>query len=110
MGKLDIIAKLVDPAQMRAVEIAVTRIVAKTFHDDATKGAGAQGRIVGEVRATEAEIRRRAGIAWDWFLTMRADCGYSTQHALDTLPTALRSQLDGIPWIPPPPERAWTGK
>lgn len=110
MGKLEVIAKLLDPHQMRAVEIAVTRVVANTFHEDASKGAGLQGRIAGEVRATEAEVRRRASLAWDWFVTMRAECGFSTQHALDLLPAAVRSELDGVPWIPPPPDRAWSGK
>jgi hypothetical protein len=105
--KLEIISKLLDPHQMRAVEVVVTRIVANSFHQDAARG-GLQGRIKGELRATEAEIRRRASICWDWFTAMRAECGFSTQHALDLLPAALRAELDGVPWIPPPPERSWS--
>ena len=106
--KMEILTKLLSPQQMRPVEVAVTRVVANSFHEDAAKGAGAQGRIVGEVRTTTAEIKRRAEIAWDWFVSMRAECGFSTQRALDLLPVALRSELDGVPWIPPPPDRAWT--
>lgn len=105
---MEILSKLLDPQQMRPVEYAVTRIVAASFHEDARKGAGLQGRITGEVRATTAEVKRRAEIAWDWFVSMRAECGFSTVRALDLLPAALRSELDGVPWIPPPPDRAWT--
>jgi hypothetical protein len=106
-SKLDVIQKLLDPRQMRSVELAVTRIVAQSFHEDAKKAAGLQGRVVGEVRATEREVRRRANIAWDWFIAMRAECGFSSIRAVDLLPAALRSELEGVPWIPPPPERAW---
>lgn len=105
--RLEVLSKMLDPVQMRQVELVVTRTVANSFHEDARKGGGLQGRIKGELRATDAEIRRRAGIAWDWFVAMRAECGYSTIRALDFLPQALRAELDGVPWLPPPPERAW---
>jgi len=107
-NKLDVIAKLVDPNKMRAVEAAVTRIIAASFHEDARKAAGLQGRITGELKATEREVRRRAELCWDWFIAMRAECGFSSYHAIDLLPAALRSELDGTPWIPPPPERSWS--
>ena len=107
-NKMEILTKLLDPQQMRAVEVRVTRIIAASFHEDARKGAGLQGRIAGEVKATEREVKRRAELSWEWFIAMRAECGFSSQHALDLLPAALRSELDGVPWIPPPPDRAWS--
>lgn len=56
---------------------------------------------------TQAEIRERTLKSYDLFIMMRTELHYSTQKALDVLPTALRAELDGTPWKPSKPDRGW---
>jgi hypothetical protein len=58
---------------------------------------------------TAQEVQRRTAILYDCFMLLRAECGYSTTHALDALPVALRARLDGVDWTPAPADRAWGG-
>lgn len=53
---------------------------------------------------TQAEIRSRSGIMLKWYRTMRCECGYSHQRAIDHLYKALRAELDGGKFEPPKAE------
>lgn len=57
---------------------------------------------------TRAETKRRVNICYRWFMVLRADMHYSVPHALDTLPIALRAELDGTKWEPPSVDRSWS--
>jgi len=57
---------------------------------------------------TRAEISRRTEIVYKWFVTMRADCGYTIEKALDLLPAALRAEMNGDDWVPPPADASWS--
>jgi hypothetical protein len=91
-----------DPIQAQRVLNKFVEIVRRSFVEEAK-----EGRAPEFVR--ESEIKRRTNILYDWFLTLRKDCGYSTTHALDVLPMALRARLDGLDFTPPPAERTWMG-
>jgi hypothetical protein len=83
-----------DPAQLGRVVRAMTNIVAASFAEDRS-------------RVTRAEERRRCDLCISLFRVMRAECGYSETRALDELPIALRSRLDGGTWEPSK-RSAWT--
>jgi hypothetical protein len=57
---------------------------------------------------TEAEVKRRGKMLFKWFRIMRCDLGMSAQQAVDLLPAALRTELDGGAYVPPPKNRLWT--
>lgn len=105
MNRAEVLRKLLDPVMMVRVEKAIINAVRQSFITDMQRG---DGIIKGEVRATQAEIKRRTGIAYDWFITMRTQFGYSAQRAVDALPIALRAELDGTKWVPPSTERGWS--
>jgi len=90
-----------DPIQAQRVFHSFMRIVSDSLVED----LGA--RRISE--ATQAETKRRTNIIYDWFILLRKECGYSTTHALDVLPQALRARLDGVDWTPAPAERMWVG-
>lgn len=58
--------------------------------------------------STQAEEKKRAKILFKWLRIMRGDMGYSLQQSLDLLPYALRTELDGGTYTPPPKNRLWT--
>jgi len=93
-----------DEWTLRKVCACIERIIKASFAADRAS------RIVLLVTAnpTEAEVKRRTNICYDWFARLRVDLHYSTERALDTLPRALRATLDGEAWDPPPAERAWS--
>jgi hypothetical protein len=92
-----------DERTLRKVCSRVERVIKASFAADRAS------RIVLLVAAspTEAEVKRRTNICYDWFARLRVDLHYSTERALDTLPRALRATLDGEAWEPPLAERAW---
>jgi hypothetical protein len=49
---------------------------------------------------TKNDVKRRFDILAKWFKVMRGDLGWSLQRALDTLPRALRAELDGEEFVP----------
>lgn len=55
---------------------------------------------------TANERSRRAEILAHWFRILR-DLGHSTERAMDDLGRALRCQLDGTEYRPPPKHRVW---
>jgi len=93
-----------NPLQRKAVEARLCLCLAQSFLTDETrKGKDFRKRI-----QTKAEERRRGEILIRWFRVMRQDEGYSLQQALDLLPRALRTELDGGQYQPPPKNRLWT--
>lgn len=57
---------------------------------------------------TQHETRRRFKILERWFRELRAGHGWSVASILDALPKALRAELNGQVWEPPPVPRVWT--
>lgn len=76
-----------DQAQLGRVMRVMMNVVAQSFAQD-------------KARATAAEQRRRCDLCIRLFRVMRAECGYSVTRALDEMPIALRSRLDGGTWEP----------
>jgi hypothetical protein len=56
---------------------------------------------------TRSEIERRFRICIKWFITMRRDLEWSVPRILDTLPLALRCELDGERFEPDEIHAAW---
>lgn len=79
-------------------------ILERSFVTDETRLGKAHRQKV----HTQAEERRRGMIMMRWFRVMRCDLGYSVQKALDLIPKALRTELDGGTYEPPPKNRLWS--
>lgn len=92
-----------DKAAWKRALVSITETVRNSFREERQRRRVV---LLHEV-PTDAEIKRRTNICYDWFCTLRADCHYSTERALDTLPKALRATLDGADWEPPAPIRGW---
>jgi hypothetical protein len=91
-----------DPARMRATMARFERILEASFAFDAQRdGTDFAARI-----NTAAEHRRRAQILAKWFRTLRS-LGHSVERSLDDLSRALRCELDGMDYQPPPKGRVW---
>jgi len=73
-------------ARARAVD-AITAAIERSFLED-------------QSRQTQSEIKRRFNICLGLVGEMRTDLHWSWQRITDTLPTALRSKLDGASWSP----------
>lgn len=102
--KAELLRELVkDQATWQRVLTSITRTVQRSFHEDRSRRSIV---LLCEV-PSDAEIKHRTNICYDWFCTLRADCGYSTERALDALHKALRATLDGVVWEPPPALRGW---
>ena len=104
MNRAEALRKMLDPVMMVRVERSIIVTVARSFETEARRG---EGIIKGEIRATQNEIKRRTGIAYDWFITLRTQYGYSSHRAMDSIPLALRAELDGTKWVPPVTDRGW---
>lgn len=90
--------------QKTQITLRFIKILKESFlTDERRKGKEYRQRV-----HTQAEERRRGMILMRWFRTMCGDLGYSTQKALDLLPRALRTELDGGNYEPPPYNRLWT--
>lgn len=89
-------------AEMTLPELlaAINKAIAQSFREE---------RVRGDVPVvSDRTLRERAEMCWKWFRIMRFDCGYTADRAADFLPLALRKQLDGQAWEPPPKDRAWS--
>lgn len=105
-AKADKLAKLVkDEAAVRRVFEGIVRTVEASFVVDHDRAQRAGQRFTA---FTEDEIRRRSNVCYDWFMVLRGDLKYGTEHAIDTLALALRADIDGIDFVPPPADRSWT--
>lgn len=49
---------------------------------------------------TGEEVKRRVRLCFKWIQIMRRDLHWSFERIFDTLPLALRKELDGIKWEP----------
>lgn len=92
------------PALRTRVERGMTRALSLVYQEDARRNGAEFARRVD----TSAERRRRFAILTRWYGILTVDCRYSPQHALDELPRALRAELDGTPYTPPPANRLWS--
>jgi hypothetical protein len=81
------------------VSYAIMRALARSFKEDASRTDGLL------TTHTESEEKRRSRILFEWFRRLRGDLGYSVSSAIDELPRALRAELDGTPYEPPPKDR-----
>lgn len=91
------------PAARAAVEKGMTRALSLAYQEDARRSGSEFARRMD----TLAERRRRFKILVKWYGILTVDCRYSPQHAVDELPRALRAELDGTPYAPPPANRLW---
>lgn len=99
-SRIDAIKGLMrSPEMFSKVVRRISMVVESSFKND----------LILRPHVTASEIKERSNLCYDLFLMMRTDLHYSTHKALDVLPTALRSELDGIPWKPSRPDRSWAG-
>lgn len=92
------------PEVLRKVEAGFTRALVIAYREDVARlGKDAADRL-----NTDTERRRRFKILAHWYQILTGDCRFSPQHAVDEIPRALRAQLDGTPYAPPPANRLWT--
>lgn len=78
---------LVTQDQVARVTLAIERVIAGSFAEDAS-------------RQTGDEVRRRFAICERLLRHLRGDLGWGLQRVLDHLPKYLRCELDGVPWKP----------
>lgn len=92
------------PMQRKGVELRIESILRESFvTDENRKGKEFRRRV-----QTQHEIRSRGEIVIRWLRIMRKEHGYSMQQAIDLVPRALRTELDGGIYTPPPKNRLWT--
>jgi len=94
----------VDKAQAYKVCCAICAALEKSFQFDAKH----MGKGFAEKIETQHEVRRRTNILCKWFGILRNECSYSTSRALDTLPLALRTELNGGDFEPPKAEGSYS--
>lgn len=88
---------ITDPGGIRTAVNGITDSVALSYLSHPMKNG-----------ATKAENARRAQICIRLLRVMRGDLGWSVQRCVDTLGTALTSELDDVRWTPPKNNRdAW---
>jgi ribosomal protein L30E len=105
-SRAKVLTELFNPGQLQLATKRFVQIVAKSFSDDRNKLIV----LASDMRApTQSEIKYRTEILYKWLITMRGDLGYSLERTLDMLPQALRCELDGTHWTPPPAERTSWG-
>lgn len=92
------------PELRRKVEVGFVRALQVAYQQD----VAAIGKAYADRLNTEAERRRRFAILSKWYEILTGDCRFSPQHAVDELPRALRAELDGTPYAPPPASRLWS--
>lgn len=108
---MEALAEFIAPDKFAYVSHRITGIVQDSFRVDAQRRLSVV--VPGEqlqLQVTRAEVKHRANICYSWFKVMRGDLGFSTERVLDLLSAALRSELDGCKWTPPPVNRAWSPK
>jgi hypothetical protein len=82
------------------ISARIARTVEASYLEDARREGGRP------VHRTAAEDKRRINICFDWFKEMRGGGNWSLTRTLDTIPEALRSELDGTPYSMPT-QRMW---
>lgn len=92
------------PQQFSRLAAAILICVRESFQEDR-----ARTRLI-LLRAqdpTADDVKRRTDIVYTWFFRLRGELRYSFEKAVDTLPRALRHELDRDDWTPPPAEESW---
>lgn len=92
------------PALLLHVEAGFVRALTGAYREDVAR----LGRTFADRLNTDTERRRRFKILAKWYGILTGDCRYSPQHAVDEMPRALRAELDGTPYAPPPANRLWS--
>lgn len=85
-----------DPNLRKRIAARIYKVIAESFAHDKS-------------RMTKSEAARRFKIVETLVRELRAEHGWSFERILDTVPTALRCKLDGIPWAPDLSRNAWAG-
>lgn len=91
------------PSVLRKVEAGFTRALTDAYREDAKRN----GQAFADRINTESERRRRFAICAKWYEIFTNECQFSPLRAVDELPRALRAELDGTPYAPPPANRLW---
>jgi len=107
-SKTEILTNMVgDKVQLARVINRIVKIVAQSFKEDKDRISSDVIVLSTAHNPTRAEIQTRTNMCYDLFMAMRYDLHYSTSRALDTIPKALRVQLDGGKWEPQSERQAW---
>lgn len=77
-----------DPNATKHAAHTITKVVEKTFDTHPL------------TNITQREVKRRIEIALNLVARMRCDLKWSVQRTLDTLPQAMKAELDGVEWKP----------
>jgi hypothetical protein len=93
--------------QFQSVLRAFVAIVAESFRTDKNRLQSDTILLAPGYTPTQAEIKARTDMCYDLFMAMRHDLHWSTQRSIDTLPVALRTELDGGKWQPQEHRHAW---
>ena len=94
------LAKIATTKWLGPTTKAIQAAIAKSFTQD---------RVLRPVM-TRDEIKRRFKICAKAVIILRRDLGWSMPRIFDELDTALRAELDGIPWNPEDRRKAWAGE
>jgi len=89
---------------LQRLTIAITICVRDSFKEDLRRASLVTPRML---NPTTSDIRDRTLLCYDWFIRLRGDLSYGFEKAVDTLPRALRHELDGDDWTPPPADKSW---
>ncbi len=87
------------PMDRETVAHALDEALKKSFLEDAMRSGAEFARRI----QTQVEVKHRSKILCQWFIRMRGDLGYSLSQTLGSMTRALRAELDGIKFEPPPP-------
>ena len=102
-AKEEVLRQVLDESQYKRVLASFVNVVQTSFRDETRRGP-----IIVPMNVTQGEIKRRTNMCYTLFMTMRCEAHYSLEHALDSLPTALRSELDGQHWEPNTNQMMWS--
>lgn len=61
-------------------------------------------------QVTQKEFERRVQILMRWFRIFRADLGFTISQSLSELENALKCELEGNVYQPPPKNRLWVAQ
>lgn len=86
-SSVGVLSKLILDEEVGRVTRSLSRMILDSFRAD-------------RAQRTQSEIKRRFDICIMLFKRLRGEYKYSLERALDSIPTGLRSELDGIPWEP----------
>lgn len=92
------------PDQFRRLSAAILICVKESFEEDRKRSSII---LLKQQAPTQDEIKRRTDLVYTWFFRLRGDFRYGFERAVDTLPRALRHEIDRDDWTPPPADKSW---